>query len=126
MCHWDWGKPVSFDAIPLFENVFNANLYIMSMTDIPLLGDTANIYNTLLLKVLKLVQHINFGFYLTNKKMVWVITIVSVTSKVLWVLSTSVKNVWVVLTIKRSMILINAKSTLIVNDAVKRSVTVQY
>ena len=44
LCHWDWGKPVSFDAIPLFENVFNANIYIMSMTEIPLLGDTVNIY----------------------------------------------------------------------------------
>ena len=49
-CDCEWGEPVSFENIWYFESVFNANFYVMDMQQIPLLGDTTNIYNTLLYK----------------------------------------------------------------------------
>ena len=50
MCGFEWGNPLSVEEIPHFENMLNANIYVIDLNDIPLLGDTCNIYNLLLYK----------------------------------------------------------------------------
>ena len=50
MCGCEWGKPVSVEEMPHFENVLNANIYVIDLNDIPLLCDTCNIYNIVLYK----------------------------------------------------------------------------
>ena len=49
-CGCEWDVPVSFDDLVHIEPILNANVYVVGMDQIPLLGDTCNIYNTLLYK----------------------------------------------------------------------------
>ena len=49
-CGCEWDVPVSFDDMVYIEPILNANVYVVGMDQIPLLGDTCNIYNTLLYK----------------------------------------------------------------------------
>ena len=42
--------PVLFENIWHFETIFKSNVYIVGLDQIPLLGGTCNIYNTLLYK----------------------------------------------------------------------------
>ena len=49
-CGCNWGESVSFEMIMYFEQALNANIYVMDIEQITLLGDTCNIYNKLLYK----------------------------------------------------------------------------
>ena len=61
-CGREWGAPVSCESILHFETIFKANCYIIGFDQIPLLGDTCNIYNTLLYKNEKRSATQQFGF----------------------------------------------------------------
>ena len=45
-----WGEPVSFIHIPLVENALNINIYIIDMDNIPMLGCSINLWDTLMYK----------------------------------------------------------------------------
>ena len=43
-CKLPWNEPVSFEWVPLVEEALNINIYIMDMTNIPLLGSAFNLW----------------------------------------------------------------------------------
>ena len=43
-CKLPWNEPVSFEWVPLVEEALNINIYIMDMTNIPLLGSALNLW----------------------------------------------------------------------------------
>ena len=49
-CGMTWGVPVSLDDLSHIEDVFDCNLYVFSMNNIPILKSSINIWNSLVFK----------------------------------------------------------------------------
>ena len=49
-CEMEWNKPVSFDEIPMVEEMLNANIMVVDIKQIPVLNTTARIYNSRMYK----------------------------------------------------------------------------
>jgi hypothetical protein len=49
-CKMNWNEQVSFNAIPFVEKVYDCNIYVLNLNDIPILGANINLMNCLMYK----------------------------------------------------------------------------